>query len=406
MSTGLDEQVMFGPEGVGPGNNAQVDAVRNLLGLAGTSLALGAGVRGLSGLGSFFGRNVSGAPKTPQRQTFVRIPVPVKVRSRAERDAMLAAAVEAQDKEAGFVKLADWAKTIADTAGLLRRPGQIPNLLQEHLGGWGQTDMSKMPWVYPTATLGALGGGLYGGWKLTDLLLDKTKNMEQESELEAARQEYEKALAGRRKIASAEAKPSPLDELADRYEKRALLSELTGTGLALAGGTALLSGIGTYNWARSLSEEKAVEEAVRRRQAQIAEQAPSPIMAIPTPVPVYNPPRKSHFDQALEHGQQLASQGQQLAGHGQRWLMGEGGQKWLLGQSRKKKKPTVKVANIGQAADQFLSRIKNNQMAVWQRMMTPADAKPAKPAAPAEPAPPQLPTLAGTRTRMMGQQST
>jgi hypothetical protein len=33
---------------------------------------------------------------------------------------------------------------------------------------------------------------------------------------------------------------------------------------------------------------------VKRRQAQIAEQAPSPVMAIPTPVPIYEPP-KSHM---------------------------------------------------------------------------------------------------------------
>src|SRR6516165_9042596 len=109
---------------VGPANQAQVDAVRNILGWGGAALAAGAGLRGLTGLGSFLGREVGDATKTPQRQTFVRIPVPVKVHNRAERDAMLAADQEenAVEKEASFEKLAegalDWlSQNIASGSG-------------------------------------------------------------------------------------------------------------------------------------------------------------------------------------------------------------------------------------------------------------------------------------------------
>jgi hypothetical protein len=304
------------------------------------------------------------------RESFVRIPVPVAVKTKAERDAMLAAAAQ-QDKEAGFAKLAegalDWlSRPVASAGGLLRQPGQAANPLQNATGGWGESSAWRMPWAVPAGAL-ALGGGLYGGWKLTDYLLDKTRSAEQESELEAARKDYENALAGRRKLAAAGAVSSPLDELADRYEKRALWNELAGPALLGTGALALGSGIGAYNWTRSLAEDKAVEEAVRQRQAQIAEQSPSPVMAIPMPMPVYKP-RKSHWQR-------------------------------LLG--RKPPEEKEKVANVGQAADQFLNRIKSNQMAVWQRLMTPTDAKPAKPVKPAEPAPPQLPTLAGTRANIM-----
>ena len=75
-----------------PATNFSVDALRNIFGFGAGALALGAGARDLSGLGSFLSRNMGGAPRTPLRQSFVRIPVPVKVRTSAERDAMLAAA--------------------------------------------------------------------------------------------------------------------------------------------------------------------------------------------------------------------------------------------------------------------------------------------------------------------------
>jgi hypothetical protein len=181
MAIGLDDPRMFGSTGLGPGNQAQVDALNNILTWGGGALALGAGARGLSGLGSFLNRNLGGGVQTPQRQSFVRIPVPVKVKSREERDAMLAAAEQEQDKEAGLAKLAVSAThTMADWMGLLRRPGEIPGALHDAFAGWNQADMLNKPWVLPTGAA-AVGGGLYGGWKLTDYLLDKTKDVEQES---------------------------------------------------------------------------------------------------------------------------------------------------------------------------------------------------------------------------------
>jgi hypothetical protein len=349
MSVGSDP--LLDPR-VQPFNQAQVDALRNIAGLGVGALAVGAGARGLAGLGGFLDRNLGGPPRTPLRQSFVRIPVPVEVRTRAERDAMRAAAGE--DKEAGLAKLAhDAWTTAADTLGLLRRPGQAANPLQDLVGGWGQSHWSQMPWTVPTGAA-ALGGGLYGGWKLTDYLLDKTRTVEQEGELEEARKDYEAALAGRRKLAAA---CDPLEALADLHEKRGWLNPLLGTGLLGAGAIALGSGIGSYRWVRSMAEDKAVEEAVRRRQAQIAEQSPSPIIAIPTPVPIYRP-------------------------HDHR----------SPGATRAEK--AEKAAHLGRAADEFLDRIKADKRKVWDRMMTPQDGKPAKPAKPEEPPPPRPPTVA------------
>jgi hypothetical protein len=169
---------------VAPANDAQVEAVRRLLGLAGGTLALGAGARGVVGLGNFLHRNLVGPPRTPQRQSFVRIPVPVEVDD------------EQPEKMASHDKLADAAQEFASGMGLLRKPGEAVGWLRNNLGGWGQGDLKQMPWAYPAAAAAGI-GGLYGGWKLTDYLLDKTRSTEQESELDTARRDYERALASR-----------------------------------------------------------------------------------------------------------------------------------------------------------------------------------------------------------------
>lgn len=320
---------------VAPANEAQVEAVRRLLGLAGTTLALGAGARGVVGLGNFLQRNLVGPPRTPQRQSFIRIPVPVEVDDGGA------------EKEAGHDKLADAAQEFASGMGLLRKPGEAVGWLRDNLGGWGQPDPKQMPWAYPAAALAGV-GGLYGGWKLTDYLLDKTRSNEQESELDTARRDYEHALASRYKAAAA---PTPLDRLADAAEKRGLWNEALGTALLAGSGLAGLSGLATYNWARGRSRAKAIEEAVRRRQAQLAEQAPNPVMAVPIPVPVRR----------------------------------------------------EKAAHIGQAADQWLNRRRAEQMRVWERLMTPQDARGrAEARRPEGPAQPQLPTLAGAWSRAAG----
>jgi hypothetical protein len=324
---------------VAPANDAQVEAVRRLLGLAGGTLALGAGARGVVGLGNFLHRNLVGPPRTPQRQSFVRIPVPVEVDD------------EQPEKMASHDKLADAAQEFASGMGLLRKPGEAVGWLRNNLGGWGQGDLKQMPWAYPAAAAAGI-GGLYGGWKLTDYLLDKTRSTEQESELDTARRDYERALASRYKTASA---PTALDRLADTAEKQGLWNEAMGTAL-LAGTTlAGLSGLATYNWARGRSRAKAIEEAVRRRQSQLAEQAPNPVMAVPIPVPFRR----------------------------------------------------EKTGHIGQAADQWLNRRRAEQMQVWERLMTPPDARnKAEAKRPEGPVQPQLPTLAGTWSRATGRPMT
>jgi hypothetical protein len=116
---------------VAPANDAQVEAVRRLLGLAGGTLALGAGARGVVGLGNFLHRNLVGPPRTPQRQSFVRIPVPVEVDD------------EQPEKMASHDKLADAAQEFASGMGLLRKPGEAVGWLRDNLGGWGQGDLKQ-----------------------------------------------------------------------------------------------------------------------------------------------------------------------------------------------------------------------------------------------------------------------
>jgi hypothetical protein len=342
-------------------NQAQVDVMRQLLGLAGTTFALGAGARGVVGLGNFLNRNLVGPPRTPMRQSFVRIPVPVDVEDdedgRRQRKAAAASPPlpSPPSPQPQSDALGGLARYFTENLGLLRSPGEAVGSLRNNLSGWGEEQWSKMPWAYPVGAA-ALGGGLYGGWKLTDYLLDKTRTREQESELDEARRNYEQALASRYKTADT---ATPLDKLAAYAEKQGLWNEALGVGLLGGGLLAGTSALATYNWTRNRSRARAIEEAVKRRQAQLTEQAPTPVMAIPVPV------------------------------------------------SMRRHDPDEKRANMGEAANQWLGRRRAQQMEVWQRMMTPADGKGrAEPRRQEGPVPPQLPTLAGAWSRMTGHQPT
>ena len=55
---GGEQQGLLSDPTVGPSNQAQVDAMRQILGLGGGALMLGATGRGLVGLNNFLGRNL------------------------------------------------------------------------------------------------------------------------------------------------------------------------------------------------------------------------------------------------------------------------------------------------------------------------------------------------------------
>ena len=164
-------------------------------------------------------------------------------------------------------------------------------------------------WEYPVG-MSAGAGGLMGGWKLMDWLMDKRRKASMQAELDRAQADYQQALRddvnAASVVKSASTEPS-LDTIYDHLqdeqkvashfeqlaangaldwllEKRSnnlsgLLHGVGGTyltALLLAGG---LSGLGMYQRTRSAQE---ADDLNKRRR--LSRTAPQPLMAVPAPV--------------------------------------------------------------------------------------------------------------------------
>lgn len=140
-------------------------------------------------------------------------------------------------------------------------------------------------WEYPTG-LAAGTGGLMGGWKLMDWLMDKRRKASMQGELDRAQQEYQQALQDDVNAASVSkaASTDTLDTVYDRVQTlekqgNSLADLLHGSGglylasLLAAGG---LSGLGVYSRVKSQQD---AEDANRRRR--LTRTSPQPIMAVP-----------------------------------------------------------------------------------------------------------------------------
>lgn len=134
-----------------------------------------------------------------------------------------------------------------------------------------------LPWYLPLALMTGAGSA-YGGYKLTDKLLDRRRNVELKSELDEAKDNYRTALRGGSKLATV------LDQLCNQLEKTAFMSPdtagmglgavLTAMGLLGAG-----SGLIAYDMTRKSSPDKVLDEAKRRQARARLRTAPSPIYA-------------------------------------------------------------------------------------------------------------------------------
>lgn len=161
-------------------------------------------------------------------------------------------------------------------------------------------------WEWPVG-VAAAGGGLAGGWKLVDWLMNKRRKASISGELDKAKSEYDQALSDQYEAAmlgkGASASPTldaVYDHLSDPSRCQAHLEKLgfnslvpeswkttgrnIGHGAAGAYLTALmaitgLSGLGAYKWTKSKGQGKAMERAIQRRRAMRSE--PQPILAVP-----------------------------------------------------------------------------------------------------------------------------
>jgi hypothetical protein len=260
-------------------SQAEKDAWNRMLAVLVTGGAAGAGIRGLMGVRNMF----RDKPKVDPVSSIPQ-PVPIRIPLRMQ-----------EEEDEPMPKL----------AGLGARPSGRFN--------W---------WEIPTG-IAAGAGGLFGGWKLVDWLMDKRRQMAMQGELDEAKKDYESALQDQYSSAmlskGASAEPTlddVFDHISDPEKMQAQMEKVgfsfipqswkntsgdVGHGAAGAYLTALmaltgLSGLGAYKWTKSKSRSKAMEKAIKKRRMMRA--APQPITAIPQ----YTPPPRQEEDELQPQG--------------------------------------------------------------------------------------------------------
>jgi hypothetical protein len=168
-------------------------------------------------------------------------------------------------------------KKVAGIGDMLKQMVEpVVKPLSEGLTGKNISNQRFNPVFLPGAAV-AVGGGLYGGWKLSDLLLDRARRQAIDSDLETAKTDYEQALMG--KFAGIEA--------IDHLEKQATLTPqdavglMTGLSLLGMGGIGLGAGLTTYELSRKRQRPALIDKARKRRLGELTQQQTVPILFEP-----------------------------------------------------------------------------------------------------------------------------
>lgn len=226
----------------------------------------GAGFRGLKGLIGLGNRNIIGRARPLHSHSTVDIPIRRK---------------DKKDEQEPLRKVAGWFEDILGAAS--EGAGQVAKPFGKAWRGENVSNPANIPWVMPLAILGG-GGAMYGGYKLTDKIMDSRRRKEIEKRKEIARQEYERALSGHGKLGQA------LDVLYDKaVEKKAVdwvSPDTAGLGLGGAltfgGLLALASGLGAYNLSKKKRPDEILRAAKQRRARERMRRTPPPIYASPS----------------------------------------------------------------------------------------------------------------------------
>jgi hypothetical protein len=293
---------------------AKQDALKQLLLLGGSGLALGIGGRSLLGLSNMVSR-----PNTSTDPLRFSSPIPTPMKVPVPRQA------PEDEEEMGLAKAASVLYKHA-MAGAAPPVDQTPGLgqrIQQGLGSAfsGAAEMlpdvtTKYPlgdsWGLPAAALAA-GGGLGLGWGVTNSMLKGHEDKERERELAAAEADYRKSLSEQYQTAMMAKNAGDdlgIDDLFDLlqqkqadagiaspvydavsgtlgvanspwsaslgHDKWQALKGLLGVGMVATGGGL---GYATYNWAKSRDQHKQLEKAIRMRARLRG--APTPFNAVP-----------------------------------------------------------------------------------------------------------------------------
>lgn len=186
-------------------------------------------------------------------------------------------------------KLAEdsWTKTITDaiSSSLARAQSLVPSTPV-----YSKMDENQKA-IFVPAALAAAGLGLYGGNSLMRSIEDKKRKEDMKYELDEAKQEYRRALTGKRaealdmafasykRAAESQNKQAGIDPIGTAaWAGDWAMAPLRELGLlplysTAVLGTGLMSGKMTYDWTRERSKDKALERA-RRSRARIEDTNP------------------------------------------------------------------------------------------------------------------------------------
>lgn len=113
--------------------------------------------------------------------------------------------------------------------------------ISDYFNGKENVDLFEAsPYTIPLSILAA-GGGIYGGYKGSELLYNLLKGNEQENRLEDVKNENKKLLQARYRLSKMQSVQKDIDSAFDRYiesnnmEKKAVIGMLGGTALTLGG---------------------------------------------------------------------------------------------------------------------------------------------------------------------------
>lgn len=309
-----------------------------LVGLMGAGA--GAATRGVQGLWNLGRRSLTRRPPGAFTPPTFRLTKPTdeeEERKRKERFAKHAApAVGAITPSLAPPTGASWWEPLMPSFGAEAPPG--PGLLEGKVPQWlGRKGMEGVKavgsgagevagdlfsagwkevkdWFTPETWMGhplaipgmiaAGSGGLYGGYRLLDWIMDKRREEELHDELTTAQKEYEQALAGQfRKKSEIN---QDLDHLCDLVERSDFTKQAAdfpgqalGVLLAMGGGAGLLSGMIAYNMAKKRTPGALTLAALKRHRRAVGLGQPAPIYATPAPLRLDQPARSAADEDEL-----------------------------------------------------------------------------------------------------------
>lgn len=296
---------------VDPGTQSNIDALKKILGLSALMFGIGATGRSLMGMKELVRRPEIKPTRIGPRPTILHVPTPPEDE---EEEAILAAPSLRPRLKLAVLETApspDKPVALQLPGGIYINPqgeGEVPPggyvpPKKEHSfagGAWTTNPMEK-PWYLATA-LGLSGAGLYGGYKLADLILDWRRRRDAAKEIEEAKEDYRKSLLEQydvdRPTKRASADPDlaeDLDALSEFVKTAALpdwmpnwlkgkLGLATNMYLPIAGMLALTAGLGAYHYAKRRSPEERLAKAIKQRERLRWAVRPPEIYAVPEPL--------------------------------------------------------------------------------------------------------------------------